>query len=129
MAIYVAIHEKGRDKMVAVEQLFGEATRLKAELDGARLESWIAVCGVALLQIILLYGIVWRGNKTIESQRAGLVGGRRASGEMSGPLLHPVGADLHDGPAPLVGCAPLRPRTPPPLSACGPSQSAAVDTD
>src|SRR5258708_16814257 len=123
MAIYVAIHEKGRDKMVAVEQLFGEATRLKADVDGARLESWIAVCGVALLQIILLYGIVWRGNKTIESQRTVLVDARRASVEMSERFLHRVGADLHDGPAQLIGLALLRLDTLRPLLAGEHSQS------
>jgi signal transduction histidine kinase len=108
LEIYVPIHAKGSDNIVAVAQLFTDAARLKAELDGARLESWIAVCGVALLQIILLYGVVWRGSKTIESQRAVLVDARRASVEMSERFLHRVGADLHDGPAQLVGLALLR---------------------
>jgi len=108
LAIYVPIREKGGDNIVAVAQLFAGAARLKAELDDARLESWIAVCGVALLQIILLYGIVWRGNKTIESQRAVLVDARRTSLETSERFLHRVGADLHDGPAQLIGLALLR---------------------
>src|SRR6266852_9433446 len=108
LAIYVPIREKGGDNIVAVAQLFAGAARLKAELDDARLESWIAVCGVALLQIILLYGIVWRGNKTIESQRAVLVEPRRTSLETSERFLHRVGADLHDGPAQLIGLALLR---------------------
>src|SRR6266478_9185883 len=77
LEIYVPIHEKGGDNIVAVAQLFADAARLRAELDDARFESWIAACGVALLQIILLYGIVWRGNKTIESQRTVLVDARR----------------------------------------------------
>jgi len=122
LEIYVPIHEKGGDNIVAVAQLFADAARLKAELDGARLESWIAVCGVALLQIILLYGIVWRGNKTIESQRAVLVDGRRASVEMSERFLHRVGADLHDGPSQLVGLALLRLDTLRPLLAGEPSK-------
>jgi len=108
LEIYVPIHEKGGDSIVAVAQLFADAARLKAELDAVRLESWIAVCGVALLQIILLYGIVWRGNKTIESQRAVLVDARRASLQTSERFLHRVGADLHDGPAQLIGLALLR---------------------
>src|SRR6266849_1585036 len=108
LEIYVPIHEKGGDNIVAVAQLFADAARLKAELDDARLESWVAVCGVALLQIILLYGIVWRGNRTIESQRAVLVDARRTSLEMSERFLHRVGADLHVGPAQLIGLALLR---------------------
>ena len=108
LAIYVPIHGKGGDGIVAVAQLLTDAARLKAELDDARLQGWIAVCAVALLQIILLYGIVWRGNKTIESQRAVLVDARRASLETSERFLHRVGADLHDGPAQLIGLALLR---------------------
>jgi signal transduction histidine kinase len=127
LEIYVPIHEKGGDNIVAVAQVFADAARLKAELDGARLESWIAVCGVALLQIILLYGIVWRGNKTIESQRAVLVDGRRASVEMSERFLHRVGADLHDGPAQLVGLALLRLDTLRPLLSGEPSKSEEFD--
>src|SRR6266446_5244872 len=127
LEIYVPIHEKGGDNIVAVAQLFADAARLKAELDGARLESWIAVCGVALLQIILLYGIVWRGNKTIESQRTVLVDARRASVEMSERFLHRVGADLHDGPAQLIGLALLRLDTLRPLLAAEHSQSEEFD--
>jgi signal transduction histidine kinase len=123
LEIYVPIREKGGNNVVAVAQLFADAARLKAELDGARLESWIAVCGVALLQIILLYGIVWRGNKTIESQRTVLVDARRASVEMSERFLHRVGADLHDGPAQLIGLALLRLDTLRPLLAGEHSQS------
>jgi signal transduction histidine kinase len=81
---------------------------LRAELDDVRLESWVAVGGVALLQIILLHTIVWRGNKTIESQRAALADAGRASVEMSGRFLHRLGADLHDGPAQLIGLALLK---------------------
>jgi signal transduction histidine kinase len=108
LEIYVPIHEAGGANIVAVAQVFADAARLKAELDDARLESWIAVCGVALLQIILLYGIVWRGNKTIESQRAVLVDARRTSLQTSERFLHRIGADLHDGPAQLIGLALLR---------------------
>jgi signal transduction histidine kinase len=127
LEIYVPIHEKGSDNIVAVGQLFADATHLKAELDGARLESWIAVCGVGLLQIILLYGIMWRGNKTIESQRTVLVNAHRASVEMSERFLHRVGADLHDGPAQLIGLALLRLDTLRPLSAGEHSQSEEFD--
>jgi signal transduction histidine kinase len=120
---YVPIREKGRDNVIAVAQLFADAARLNAELDAARLESWIAVCGVALLQIILLYGIVWRGNKTIESQRAVLVDARRASLQTSERFLHRIGADLHDGPAQLIGLALLRLDTLRPLLAAEHSKS------
>src|SRR5262249_38263816 len=62
----------------------------------------------ALLQIISLYGIVWRGNKTIESQRAVLVDARRTSVETNERFLRRIGADLHDGAAQLISLALLR---------------------
>jgi signal transduction histidine kinase len=77
-------------------------------LASLRPQSWMAVGGMALLQIIFLYAIVWRDNKTIESQRALLADARRASIEASERFLRRVGADLHDGPAQLIGLALLR---------------------
>src|SRR5262249_49870897 len=77
----------------------------------------------ALLQLVLLYGIVSRGNKTIESQRTVLVDARRASVETNERFLRRVGADLHDGPAQLISLALLRLGSLPPLPAAEPSKS------
>ena len=123
LEIYVPIREKGGENIIAAAEFLTDATGLKAELHDARLKSWIVVCGVALLQIILLYGIVWRGNRTIESQRAVLVGARRASVETSERVLHRVGADLHDGPSQLIGLALLRLDTLRPLLAAEHAES------
>lgn len=108
LEVYVPIREKDGDNTIAVAEFLTYAARLNSELDDARLESWIAIGGVALMQVILLSGIVWRGNKTIDSQRAVLVDARRASVETGERLLRRVGADLHDGPAQLIGLALLR---------------------
>jgi signal transduction histidine kinase len=108
LEVYVPIHGRGSDDTIAVAQFFTYVAPLKAELDDARSESWIAVGGVALMQVTLLYGIVWRGNKTIESQRAVLVDARRASVETNERFLRRVSADLHDGPAQLIGLVLLR---------------------
>ena len=108
LKIYVPIHGIGNDRIGAVAEFFTDATTLKAELDTARLHSWFAVGGIGLLQIILLYRIVSRGNETIESQRAVLVDARRGSLETSERFLRRVGADLHDGPAQLISLALLR---------------------
>jgi signal transduction histidine kinase len=108
LEIYVPIRATGDGRVVAVGEFFTHAGALKAGIDTARLHTWIAVGGVALIKVVLLYGIVWRGNKTIESQRAVLVGARRASVETSERFLRRVGADLHDGPAQLIGLALLR---------------------
>lgn len=108
LKIYAPIRGKKSDSVIAVAQFFTRADVLKADLETARLRSWIAVAAVALLQIGALYGIVWRGNKTIESQRAVLVHARRASVETNERFLRRVGADLHDGPAQLISLALLR---------------------
>ena len=108
LKIYAPIHGKKSDRVIAVAQFFTRADLLQADLETARLRSWIAVAAVALLQIASLYGIVWRGNKTIESQRAVLVDARRASVETNERFLRRVGADLHDGPAQLISLALLR---------------------
>src|SRR3984893_16120860 len=107
LQIYVPIRATG-DSIVAVAEFFTYAGSLKAKLDNASMHSWFAVGGVGLLQIILLYGIVSRGNETIESQRAVLVDARRGSVETSERFLRRVGADLHDGPAQLISLALLR---------------------
>src|SRR5215468_298889 len=121
--IYVPIRSEGGQSIVAAAEFFTSGAALKAELDTARLQSWIAVGGVGLLQILLLYGIVARGNKTIESQRAVLLDARRASVETNELFLRRVGADLHDGPAQLISLALLRLDGLRPPPAAGPSKS------
>src|SRR5215468_2067915 len=108
LEIYVPIRATDDDSVVAVAEFFTHAGMLKSGLDTARLHSWVAVGVVALLQIILLYGIVSRGNKTIESQRARLLDARRVSIETNEHFLRRVSADLHDGPAQHISLALLR---------------------
>ena len=123
LEIYVPIRAMDDDRVVAVAEFFTHAGMLKSGLDTARLRSWVAVGVVALLQIILLYGIVSRGNKTIESQRAVLLDARRASVETNELFLRRVGAELHDGPAQLISLALLRLDGLRPPPAAGPSKS------
>jgi len=108
LQIYVPIRATNSDRIIGAAEFFTHAGMLKAGLDTARLRSWIAVGVVGLLQIVLLYGIVSRGNKTIESQRAVLVDARRASVATNERFLRRVSADLHDGPAQLISLALLR---------------------
>lgn len=108
LEIYVPIHGKVAKGTVAVAEFFTYAAPLRSELDTARLQSWIAVGGMALLQFVMLYGIVSRGNRTIESQRGVLLDARRASVETNERFLRRVGAELHDGPAQLISLALLR---------------------
>lgn len=70
--------------------------------------SWITVGAVALLQTAVLLGIMWRSGGKVDSQRAALVEARRAAVEINERFLRRIGADLHDGPAQLIGLALLR---------------------
>jgi len=108
LEIYVPIRATNSDRIIGAAEFITHAGKLKAGLDAARLDSWIAVGVVGLLQIVLLYGIVSRGNKTIESQRAVLVDARRTSVATNERFLRRVSADLHDGPAQLISLALLR---------------------
>lgn len=107
LKIYAPIHSKD-DRVVAIAVFLTRADLLQHDLVTARLRSWLAVGSMALLQIISLYGIVSRGNKTIESQRAVLVDARRASVETNERFLRRIGADLHDGAAQLISLALLK---------------------
>jgi len=127
LKIYVPIHVKGGNRIIAVAEFFTRGEALKADLYAARLQSWIAVGGMALLQFIMLYGIVSRGNKTIEAQRAVLVDARRASVETNERFLRRVGAELHDGPAQLISLALLRLDTLRPIPADNQTKSDAFE--
>jgi len=123
LEIYVPIRATGSDRIIAVAEFFARAGGLNAELRSARLQSWIAVGGVAFLKVLLLYGIVARGNRTIESQRTRLFDARRETVQTNERFLRRVGAELHDGPAQLISLALLRLDSLHPLPAAEHAQS------
>ncbi len=128
LEIYVPLREERTGRVVAVAEIHESTAPLEARLWWVRLNSWLAVVGATLLIMLGLFGIVYRGNKLILLQRRQLherlveiehtsrhnhilkERAQRASGrvaELTENYLRRIGADLHDGPAQLIGLAAL----------------------
>lgn len=114
---------------MAVAEFYETADELEQNLFMAKLQSWLVVGGATLLMLAALSGIVVRGSRTIERQRTQLqarvkelsnllnqneylrsrlqTSSNRVA-ELNERYLRRIGADLHDGPAQLIGFALLR---------------------
>ena len=129
LEIYSPIREAWSGRVIAVAEFYEIATELEDNLFEARLTSWLVVAAVTLSMLGLLFGIVLRGSRTIEVQRAAqetrmeelwrlnaqnnalrqrvLRASNRAA-ELNERHLRRIGAELHDGPAQLLALASLR---------------------
>lgn len=126
LEIYVPLRNPSSVEIFGVAEIHEVQGPIHDQLFVLRLQTWLAVAGVAALMMFGLYWIVRRGEKTIAAQKAQLTEHlaqvedisrqnltlRRdvefASGRVSELIerqLQGVGADLHDGPAQLVALA------------------------
>ncbi len=122
LEIYVPIRAEGVGDVIAVAEFYENATQLETDLIKARLASWAAVALVMAAIWGSLFAIVLRGSRTIDRQFEALsemaarnvslrLKVQSAAGRFSAlndQALRRVGADLHDGPAQLMGFAALR---------------------
>jgi signal transduction histidine kinase len=122
LEIYSPIREVGSGRVIAVAEFYEVATQLKADLIRARLIAWAAVAGVMALIGASLFAVVLRGSRTIDRQllalrdmsagnlalRLRVQGAAARFSAMNDQALRRIGADLHDGPAQLMGFAALR---------------------
>lgn len=122
LEIYTPIRNVQTGEVIAVAEFYELASELKSDLVRARLASWGAVAAVMAAIGSSLFAIVLRGSWTIDRQIAELkslsarnfalrIRAQGAAGrvaEMSDSTLKQIGADLHDGPAQLLGFAALR---------------------
>lgn len=122
LEIYSPIREGGTDRVIAVAEFYEVATQLRSDLFRARAASWAAVACVMLVIGGSLFAIVHRGSRTIDSQlevlkdlssrnialRLRVQEAAARFTEVNDHALRRVGADLHDGPAQLMGFAALR---------------------
>ncbi|MEQ1649166.1 MAG: ATP-binding protein [Hyphomicrobiaceae bacterium] len=127
--IYLPLRQRGSDRIIAVAEFYEDAEDLRRELTGAITKSRLMIAGLTLAMLGALFAIVRRGSRTIEVQRAALEGriddlttllgenqklrqrlqlssGRATEG--TEVFLRRLGADLHDGPAQLIGVALLK---------------------
>jgi len=129
LEIYVPIREHHTGRIIAVAEIHEVTEPLEERLWWLRLTSWLVRIGVTSLIMAGLFWIVRRGNRIIMAQQRQLADRmieaerasrrnqilreriQRASGrvtELNERYLRGLGADLHDGPAQLVGLAALK---------------------
>lgn len=129
LEIYSPIREVWSGKVIGAAEFYEVATQLEADLASARQNSWIAVALIFSSIGALLYLIVLGGSRTIVRQRKALTerldevqalndrnrllrervqGASARASAMNDQALRRIGADLHDGPAQLLGYAALR---------------------
>ncbi|MCW1918452.1 histidine kinase [Rhodobacter sp. KR11] len=122
LQVYTPIRERGSGRIIAVAEFYEVATGLQADLTKARMSSWMAVLMVMAAIFGTLFAIVLRGSRIIERQLEALaemasrnvslrIKVQGAAGRFSAlndQALRQIGADLHDGPAQLMGFAALR---------------------
>ncbi|MBU2580769.1 MAG: sensor histidine kinase [Alphaproteobacteria bacterium] len=127
--VYSPIRQEHTDRIIAVAEFYEDASELKQDIFLAQMESWAMIAGLAAVAIAALYGIVARGATTISEQRSALQqrivqlsallsqndelrrqvqhSSRKAT-IINENYLRRFGAELHDGPAQLLGLALLR---------------------
>ena len=129
LEIYIPLREDHSGRVIAVAEIHELPGPLEEELFVVRLQAWLATAGLTLLVMASLSGIVYRASRTIQQQqktlRRNLEELRKASEqnrllrersqrassnltELTAGYLRNVGAELHDGPAQMVGLAALR---------------------
>ena len=129
LEVYSPIRQAWSGRVIAVAEFYEDASALSEALAATRRQSWAMVAGVTGLIGIALFGIVHRGSLVIEEQRRALnarvlemqhmseqsrrlrVRAERASSkltELNETFLRRISAELHDGPAQLIGLAALR---------------------
>jgi len=129
LEIYVPVRADNSERIIAVAEIHEAPEVIKGKLFHARLQAWLATGALTVLVMASLFGIVHRGSRTIHLQQEALrkkvaevqeisdqnrilkersqcASARLA--EMNAKYLRKVGADLHDGPAQLIGLAALR---------------------
>jgi signal transduction histidine kinase len=129
MEIYNPVLQPWSGQVVGVLEFYEVADGLGESLSQARILSWLTVAGLTAGFFLILSAIVFRGSRTIETQRTALTmqiehlsrlldenrqlqrklqrSSQRAAA-LNESYLRSIGADLHDGPAQHIAYASLR---------------------
>lgn len=129
LEMYSPIRERHTGRIIAVAEFYEIAENLRRNLFSANFQSWMVVAAVTLAMLGALFGIVFRGSRTIDRQRtileqrvielsrllsqneelrSRLQRASRRTAEINESYLRRISADLHDGPAQLLSLALLR---------------------
>jgi signal transduction histidine kinase len=129
LEIYVPVREHLSGRIIAVAEIHEKPDLLQQRLFAMRLRTWLTTAFLTLVVMMSLFGIVHRGSKLIGAQHAALrqridevrkvsdqnrklkekaqLASSRLA-ELNASYLRNVGAELHDGPAQLIGLAALK---------------------
>ena len=123
---YVPLHANSVGTVIAAAEFYHPTEELTRESRAAQLQSWLLVAAIVAGMYLLLFALVRRGSRTIDTQRGelsnkvvqltGLVAQneqlndrvRRAAGRtaaLNEGFLRRISADLHDGPGQDMGLA------------------------
>ena len=122
LEIYAPIRKDRSEQIIAVAEFYERADQLKSDIVNAQLEGWLIIAAIAICAVTALFGIVGRASSTIERQiaelrallaqneelRARVERSSQRALEVNERYLRRLGAELHDGPAQLIGLALLR---------------------
>lgn len=129
LEVYAPIRDDASGRIIGIAEIHEHATALEEDLYALRRNTWIIIALVTLMILLGLFGIVDRGSKLIDAQTERLrqqvvdaeasaseirrlqERSQRASlrlAELNENFLRRVGADLHDGPAQLLGFAAVK---------------------
>lgn len=122
LEIYAPIRELNTGRVIAVGEFYEVAIQLQMDLVHARRLAWVTVGTAMVLIGGSLFAIVLGGSRTIVRQLAALrqvvernlalrlrvQGAAARFSAVNDQSLRRIGADLHDGPAQLMGFAALR---------------------
>ena len=122
LQIYAPIRAHRSGDVIAIAEVYENAAQLKTDLSKVRMTSWLAVVVVMAAIGGSLFAIVLRGSRVIDRQlvdlsdatarnvtlRLKVQGAAARFSQMNDQALRRIGADLHDGPAQLMGFAALR---------------------
>jgi signal transduction histidine kinase len=127
--VYAPLYKTGTRELIGVGEFYEDATNLHRAIAEARHQSWLVVGLLTLGMLGALFSIVNRGSTLIIQQRNALeatieqqsvllaqneflqADNKQAHiecAQLSDKIMRRVGADLHDGPAQLLGLALLR---------------------
>jgi signal transduction histidine kinase len=121
--VYSALHRTGTDEVIAVGEIYEDATILAQQLRQSVVRTWLIVCATTFTTMGILFLIVRRGSRLIAAQQAELSlkvreaeqmaaenhalsleadRSRLDANEANEELLGRIGLDIHDGPIQLL---------------------------
>jgi signal transduction histidine kinase len=129
LEVYVPIRADNSGRIIAVAEFYERADQLERDIFNAQMQGWAIIAVIAASAVFALFGIVGGASRTIDRQKLELQkritelqnllsqnrdlrmrierSSQRAL-EVNEQHLRRLGAELHDGPAQLLGLALLR---------------------